>query len=78
MVLPRRKLLAFVKTGKDFEESEKAELRGQLQDTIAAHEIYELLKISEDVPAPVHVVVTKQVPMKTILDYVGEHLDKLE
>ena len=74
----------FVKTGKDFEEIEKELLNGQkLQGTIAAREIYELLKIRKAVKkypllSTIHLIATKQVPVKTILDYDGEHLDKLE
>lgn len=74
----------FVKSGKDFDELEKELLNGQkLQGTLAAHEIFELLKIRKAVKryplmSTIHLIATKKVPVKTILEYDGDHLDNIE
>jgi glycerol-3-phosphate dehydrogenase (NAD+) len=71
----------FVKSGKDFVVLEEELLNGQkLQGTLAAEEMYTLLKVKGGVKkfpmlSTVHLIAKKLVPPSTIIDYDGKHLD---
>ncbi|OHT09130.1 NAD-dependent glycerol-3-phosphate dehydrogenase family protein [Tritrichomonas foetus] len=73
--------LEFAKTGKDFEVIEAELLKGQkLQGTLSAKEIYQLLKArhaTKKFPlfTTIYLICNKQVPLETIFDYDGSHLD---
>jgi glycerol-3-phosphate dehydrogenase (NAD+) len=72
----------FAKTGKDFSQIEEELLNGQkLQGTVAAEEVFALLKARNAVKrfpllATVHLIAIKEIPCSKIVEYDGEHLAK--
>jgi len=75
---------AFVRTGKSLEELEAEILNGQkLQGVIAAKEVAALLKVRGEVKtypllSTIHMICTRQIEPKLILEYDGGHLDRLQ
>jgi len=80
----RRCAEAFVKTGDPIDVIEQRELNGQkLQGNIAAKEMFELLKVRnaiEQFPlmVTIYMIITRQIPPITILDYDGPHLKQAQ
>jgi glycerol-3-phosphate dehydrogenase (NAD+) len=74
----------FIKSGKDFEKLEEDMLNGQkLQGTIAAEELFTLLKVKGGVKrfpllSTIHLIAKKSVAPATIIDYDGGHLDQFD